>query len=1168
MFSQITILDGTIDGKINISLKIEDCPFVDDNSLALLAMPDGPFMKTDPIEQTFHPFVITVQNGQRIYGGSLIFGLKQLAKTNADIMSDEHRTVYISRALVAVTIRPLVNQLKKLLEWCVKGGCNPRWLRCLVNIRLPPKGKFIIINLPEIKSLNMVLDQKSTNNSANITKVIEMKEEKMKTIGKVFIFRPLNIFSLFDYSFRHLFSNVITLDEFLLLFSCALNEQQVLICSDSYYNLMLISESLITLLNPFKWQHVYVPILPTKLGLHYLEAPTPFIMGINSRLRNFIKPSKIACWFDCDDKKLKLNIDPNSFIFPPFIEELRNDLNTLFASETDCGSLSQNDSLEQVSKLVQQYKFFDQNDDDDRLQQEQNSSLSEIKLNQMVRVFFYNCLSKYILNKYQQYIIVGLSKEQIKFDSVSYLSDQPQSMRSFLQNFSETQMFTSFIDEAGKNILKRQKIESANEPSLYDNFLIDDNHYDQTDSVDHWQSLIEARFNNAQIINLVELEDSAKSQTVAIPSSPFKKKVQIVTPLKNSFQSKIQVNGSPCKHQSPSIMTAPTNWKVVETLLKEVKIKTKRILLAKMGTDEIGTLKNSSPQVSQEDNILITALCDLIERIWSHARSFDYDENTSNSVASANKCLFWSHLKAYFESSRNEINNNSIQIKDMINSPNQEDQNQSSSWISLKKRIDSLSQLSLDHNSSNSRASLSTSLIFKSIPTTLFYDYKSIDEMKEIKTDIGKSRAFIRLSIERKLLSKHLRTLLYNQDLLQSLYKRYAFLRCEDEREQFLTHLLTLNAVDLNCFTYTFTTSELPYSFVIVSPSNFQGHVSINGSSNQTVDPILIDSNHIQFKHKNFGHIFTLSITIKIGQKIFIDRCILRNDVTNGLYKFECNKWLGKNMDDGSIERLLLGELVQGSINDHIKQSSYKRSSSIGRNWSRSTNNNSPDTFSKDDKLSVEDLKCMLSESINHIMKFCFNEKIRNKMNEIPRNQKTVVLDNSDKSGEKFQSNYSNSTSAISKLARQKSFQPHTNINIFSLLFGQNKFLWILMQIFYYGFRNHRSFRRRTFLWDYLLRVQCELKLMIAALNTGNEDVRKSDRNEIFSFINLIDSITDKADTYGKDLKFELFLLISLRDHKLIPFYFKLMLRPHLLQTHYEQESFLRNPPSITFFAQ
>lgn len=46
------------------------------------------------------------------------------------------------------------------------------------------------------------------------------------------------------------------------------------------------------------------------------------------------------------------------------------------------------------------------------------------------------------------------------------------------------------------------------------------------------------------------------------------------------------------------------------------------------------------------------------------------------------------------------------------------------------------------------------------------------------------------------------------------MYKRYAFLRCEEEREQFLTHLLTLNAVDLSSFTNTFTTSNLCMLFV------------------------------------------------------------------------------------------------------------------------------------------------------------------------------------------------------------------------------------------------------------------------------------------------------------------------------------------------------------------
>ena len=94
---------------------------------------------------------------------------------------------------------------------------------------------------------------------------------------------------------------------------------------------------------------------------------------------------------------------------------------------------------------------------------------------------------------------------------------------------------------------------------------------------------------------------------------------------------------------------------------------------------------------------------------------------------------------------------------------------------------------------------------FKNMPNSLLYDFRSVQMMTDVKTDLGKSRAFIRLALERKLLSKHLRTLLSNHELLVSMYKRYAFLRSEEEREQFITHLLTLSAVDLHCFTNTFS---------------------------------------------------------------------------------------------------------------------------------------------------------------------------------------------------------------------------------------------------------------------------------------------------------------------------------------------------------------------------
>lgn len=42
---------------------------------------------------------------------------------------------------------------------------------------------------------------------------------------------------------------------------------------------MLVGESLICLLQPFVWPHVYAPVLPATLA-HFLDAPVPYIMGM------------------------------------------------------------------------------------------------------------------------------------------------------------------------------------------------------------------------------------------------------------------------------------------------------------------------------------------------------------------------------------------------------------------------------------------------------------------------------------------------------------------------------------------------------------------------------------------------------------------------------------------------------------------------------------------------------------------------------------------------------------------------------------------------------------------------------------------------------------------------------------------------------------------------
>jgi hypothetical protein len=60
-----------------------------------------------------------------------------------------------------------------------------------------------------------------------------------------------------------------------------LQEKRVLFHSSKCYRLTTICEALASLLFPFDWSHVFIPVLPHDL-LHYLEAPMPYIIGVHS----------------------------------------------------------------------------------------------------------------------------------------------------------------------------------------------------------------------------------------------------------------------------------------------------------------------------------------------------------------------------------------------------------------------------------------------------------------------------------------------------------------------------------------------------------------------------------------------------------------------------------------------------------------------------------------------------------------------------------------------------------------------------------------------------------------------------------------------------------------------------------------------------------------------
>lgn len=87
-----------------------------------------------------------------------------------------------------------------------------------------------------------------------------------------------SVYQLFEHLGIH---NVVT------LLSAAMTEHKIMFHSRSYSRLNDACHALTSLMYPFKYSHVYIPLLPSRL-LEVLSTPTPFIMGIHSSLKNEI----------------------------------------------------------------------------------------------------------------------------------------------------------------------------------------------------------------------------------------------------------------------------------------------------------------------------------------------------------------------------------------------------------------------------------------------------------------------------------------------------------------------------------------------------------------------------------------------------------------------------------------------------------------------------------------------------------------------------------------------------------------------------------------------------------------------------------------------------------------------------------------------------------------
>ncbi|TDG52574.1 hypothetical protein AWZ03_000807 [Drosophila navojoa] len=797
-----------------------------------------------------------------------------------------------------------------------------------------------------------------------------------------------------------------------------------------------------------------------------------------------------------------------------------------------------------------------------------NNSLREIFLNRFVHMF--HAYEYFVIYPNQAKDEWLSNRETLQnFDKSSFLSDQPEHHRAFLSRFLESQMFATLIDN---KILAMWEPQPDEQLQLFDQRikLLRRRHGENMICATSYEPCVLSQDSQQcfeKRLNCIDIEVTPPSEILSNRAAYFRSfpllekgvlnqecasRGNSLRRVKNGNKWRAReisldqkpANSANCNSNaainrlsanlttadvSPALI-AQANWTFVERLLKDIKSKTKRMLLEKMGNEAVALgLKGDGV----EENTLIASMCDLLEKIWSHGL-----QNKQG------KSALWAHLQAYLEQqeSRSVEPATPVSSSPSSNKMNIASASPALAWNAMRKRMDYLSTFQTDFESppspNRSRSRDRNKFVgleqLCPLPESLEFDVKNVLAMADIKTHIGYTRAWVRLSLEKKLLSRHFRTLLSDESLLRTLYKRSAFLRCEEEKEQFLYHLLTLNTVDYFSFTNIYPTTKLPYR-VVIFPSRKHGsyHTSSNvwimvsGTMNETQRvPVPKGSLEFIFHYKNLG----LLTTMRIGHdnsgpshKWLVEQVVMRNEVTGHTYKFPCGRWLGKGVDDDSTERLLVGQRVLTSVKNAemvppTRTPPRTRSPSVQRQES----------------VSPSEIQHQLGNCVNVIVKWHY------------------------------------------KPSRDRDVGTLTN-----LLCGDDGLVKCLEQVFLCGFRSSRFFGRNLYIWDYFTKIkelfeqnlQQELDDSASSLDSSfsNGSCNSLQRREISGiwrlYVQLMDEINGTASTLGKDGKFQLLICLSLREH-LLTRLIKPMALTKVTQEMYEEESFLRRRNLLTFLIQ
>ncbi|XP_024137853.1 DENN domain-containing protein 5B [Oryzias melastigma] len=964
---------------------------------------------------------------------------------------------------------------------------------------------------------------------------------------------------LADYPLGEAFS-LLGVENMVKLLTCVLLETQVLLCSHDYQRLMTVAEGIMTLLFPFQWQHIYLPIISAPLH-HLLHAPVPFLLGIQrkdgaQRSSLHLPHEANLCFVDIDKHCIECPEDIPQF--PDQTELIQEVTEILLRYEhpaqeglTTKPTASPDSSSPHMSSLVLEDLMEDRQNGNlggeelevlERLQalarrcggekaseggktlgltfEEEEEELKAAKLNVQLREVFAARFAA-MFGRYEEFVIHGaldleswLNNREgtFSFDKGSFLALQPAAHLNFLSRFLETSMFSSFVDGkviscwADREPLQQlfdsrlQRVrphEAKDEESLSRLYrkcgmLLKSAHAVERRllKVDHMAihpHLLDMRigqgrhhpgyFPKLQADVLEQAQNTNKRSSrviVSRKSEPRKPPAADHSGVDNEQRQKHiflkrNLHQSRLLDPSPQAVTH-THREFVYGLLSECRLKTKRMLMERMGKENV-ELGHASISGLQE-NTLIYGLCDLLERTWGHGLQMKQG-----------KSALWSHL----------VHHQAAQGK-------------------MEAPAESPGYTCTDQRTLHDGTVL--------LRSSLLQDIRFVQTMSDGLSEVAQARAWIHLALEKKMLSQHLKELLTHQELLRQLYKPHAFLLCEEEREQFLFHLLSLNTVDYLCFTRVFTSVCIPYRVVIIpmkklsiAMATVSPWVCVSGELGDSgVIQIPKNTQEIFFQCKNLGRLSTLQLGVQetsgLLAKCLVDGVMVYNEITGHTYRFPCGRWLGKGVGDGSLERVLVGQLVSPGAEEDAGRWTGTPPELASPSQSVRAVLGSLGTRSRMDSLEVqEDMR----EAANNLVKHF-----------------------------------------------HKPEQERGNLTV--LLCGEGGLVLALEKFLLHGFKSGRLFQRNVFVWDFIEKAVVSMETADQMGDLHGSTLTKGPPCD--SLCHYINAINGSPRNIGKEGKFQLFVCLGIRD-RLLSLWLPLLADCSLTARTYEDGALLRDRAAV-----